>query len=84
MKILEPPERLEARATDSLFGRFVRMRVPSTLIINDGVGKFVSFPLHTELLTADHVFLGGHYNELNDEQVAAITAAGFGEYIKDV
>lgn len=84
MKILETPERVEARTTDSLFGRFVRMRVPLTLIIDGGVGKLVSFPLHTELLSADHVFLGGHYNVLDDEQVAAITAAGFGEYIKDV
>lgn len=84
MKILETPERVEYPASDSLFGRAVQMRTPMTLIISSGVGKLVSFPLHTDLLAADYFFLGGHRNELNDEQVAAITSAGFGQYIKDV
>lgn len=84
MKILETPERVEAATSDSFFGRFVRMRTPLTLIIDGGFGKLVSYPIQTELLSADYVFLGGHYNVLDDEQVAAITAAGFGEYIKDV
>ena len=84
MKVLEAPERVEYRASDSLFGRAVRMRVPQTLVITGGVGKFVSFPLHTDLLAADYYFLGGHYNELDDDQVTAITNAGFGDYVKDV
>jgi hypothetical protein len=52
-------------------------------VITGGVGKFVSYPLHTELLAADYYFLGGHYNELDDDQVTAITNAGFGDYVKD-
>ena len=84
MKLLELPHTLVTYATDPLFGRMIRVKTPfSLLIMKDGSGIFTQNPKQTDLNKAEMFFLGGHYEELSDEQVTAITNAGYGEYIKE-
>ncbi len=84
MKLLELPTTLVTYATDRLFGRFVRVPTPFSLVImSDGSGNLTQNPRQSDLNEAEMFFLGGHYEELSDEQVTAITNAGYGEYIKE-
>lgn len=84
MKTLNLPSQNITYATDHLFSQFVSVKTPSTLIITNGVGRIVDYPANSQLLEADHYFLGGHNHRLNDDEIAAITAAGFGDLIVDV
>lgn len=84
MKTLNLPFQNITYARDNLFGRTVRIKTPSTLIITNGVGQIVDYPGNTRLLDADYYFLGGHNHTLSDDEIAAITAAGFGDLIVDV
>lgn len=84
MKILNLPSVDITYATDDLFGEFVRIPTPKSLIITNGVGRITDYPANSELLAADYYFLGGHYNVLNEDEIAAVTAAGFGDLIVDV
>lgn len=84
MKTLNLPSQKLTYALDPLFSRFVRIDTPSSLVITNGVGRIVNYPGNTELLDADYYFLGGHNHRLSDDEIAAITAAGFGDLIVDV
>ena len=85
MKKLSLPKTLIAYSPDRLFGRFFRTPTPSSLLIMpDGSGKLSENPTQSDLNEATYYFLGGHENELTDEQVTAIENAGFGIYIEDV
>lgn len=84
MKTLNLPFQNITYAEDDLFGRFVRIKTPSSLVITNGVGRIVSYPQQSLLNDADFYFLGGHEHRLNDVEIAAITDAGFGDLIVDV
>ncbi len=85
MKILDLPVKEYVYTNDRLFGRFFRTPTPSSLIIfPDGSGEVVQFPPQSVVNAAKYAFLGGHRNELNAEQEQAVTAAGYGDLIKEV
>jgi len=52
-------------------------------LITGGVGSLMTNPPQTAINHADFVYLGGHKHVLSDDEVALITAAGFGDLITD-
>ncbi len=83
MKVLKLPSEPIVYAEDRLFGRFFRTPTPSSLLITGGVGSLMTNPPQTAINHADSVYLGGHKHVLSDDEVALITAAGFGDLITD-
>lgn len=52
----------------------------SVLKIN-GTYQTISNPTVTQTLEADECYLGGHVYEVNETIAAALTAAGYGEFL---
>ena len=83
VKVLKLPSEPIVYAEDRLFGRFFRTPTPSSLLISGGVGSLMMNPPQSAINNADQVYLGGHKHVLTDDEVALITAAGFGDLITD-
>jgi len=76
-----PPGRLEHwPVMHPLFGRLSIMRGVS-LLKESGVYRQTSEPLAEEIAAAEITYLGGHVYEVTAEEAAALTAAGYGNWM---
>lgn len=86
MKVLIGPTYEENLWTpNTLLSRYRQDR-GYTLLVKDGVVTQVTYPYNDDLLNGgyDYIYMGGHEYPLSDEEVAILTAAGYGAYIHDV
>ena len=83
MSRFSPPGRLERwPVLHPLFGRMSIMRGVS-LLKELGVYRQTSEPSAEEITAADATYLGGYVYEIDAAEVAALTAAGYGEWIEE-
>ena len=55
-----------------------------TLIVKDGVVEATMYPYQNTLADADFYILGGHNQEITDEQAAILIANGYGDYVEPI
>lgn len=55
-----------------------------TLIVNGSSVEATLYPYQNTLADADWYILGGHTQEITDEQAAVLIAAGYGDYVTPV
>lgn len=55
-----------------------------TLIAKDGLVEATLYPYQNTLADADFYILGGHTQEITDEQAAVLIANGYGDYVEPV
>ena len=55
-----------------------------TLIAKDGLVEETLYPYQNTLADADFYILGGHTQEITDEQAAVLIANGYGDYVEPV
>lgn len=55
-----------------------------TLIVKDGVVEATLYPYQNTLADADFYILGGHNQEITDEQAAILIANGYGDYVEPI
>jgi len=78
-----PPGRLERwPVIHPLFGQMSIMQGVS-LLKESGIYRQVPTPLAEEIDAADITYLGGHVYEIDAAEAAALTTAGYGEWIEE-
>jgi hypothetical protein len=55
-----------------------------TLIVNGSSVEATMYPYQNTLADADWYILGGHTQEITDEQAAILIAAGYGDYVEPI
>ena len=55
-----------------------------TLIVNGTSVEATMYPYQDTLYDADFYILGGHTQEITDEQAAILIAAGYGDYVEPI
>ena len=55
-----------------------------TLIVNGTSVEATMYPYQDTLYNADFYILGGHTQEITDEQAAILIAAGYGDYVEPI
>ena len=55
-----------------------------TLIVNGSSVEATLYPYQDTLFDADFYILGGHTQEITDEQAAILIAAGYGDYVEPI
>lgn len=84
MYLFTSPGRLERTGVNhSLFGRMSLKRGVS-LLKEAGAYRQVTDPTAEEVASADVAYLGGYEYEIDDAEAAALTAAGYGEWVTEV
>jgi hypothetical protein len=72
---------IEVAYTDNVLLERYPIDNGQSLLITSNVGTLTTFPAQEEIADADYYFRGGSTNILNDEELAAVEAAGYGEYV---
>lgn len=52
-----------------------------SLLREDGIYRQIESPTDEEVDAAERAYLGGHIYSITDDDVAALTAAGYGDWI---
>lgn len=55
-----------------------------TFIVNGTTVTTTMYPYQNDLADADWYVLGGHQQEITDEQAAILIAAGYGDYVEPI
>ena len=55
-----------------------------TLIVNGSSVEATMYPYQNTLADADWYILGGHTQEITDEQAAILIAEGYGDYVEPI
>ena len=55
-----------------------------TLIVSGSSVEATLYPYQDTLFDADFYILGGHTQEITDEQAAILIAAGYGDYVEPI
>jgi hypothetical protein len=55
-----------------------------TLIVKDGVVEATMYPYQNTLADADFYILGGHTQQITDDQAAILIANGYADYVEPV
>jgi hypothetical protein len=55
-----------------------------TLIVSGSTVEATLYPYQDTLFNADFYILGGHTQEITDEQAAILIAAGYGDYVEPI
>ena len=55
-----------------------------TLIVKNGEVEATMYPYQNTLAAADWYILGGHQQEITDEQAAILIANGYGDYVEPI
>ena len=55
-----------------------------TLIVSWSTVEATLYPYQDTLFNADFYILGGHTQEITDEQAAILIAAGYGDYVEPI
>ena len=55
-----------------------------TFIVNGSTVETTLYPYQNDLSDADWYVLGGHQQEITDEQAAVLIAAGYGDYVEPI
>jgi hypothetical protein len=55
-----------------------------TFIVNGSTVETTMYPYQNDLADADWYVLGGHQQEITDEQAAVLIAAGYGDYVEPI
>ena len=55
-----------------------------TFIVNGANVETTMYPYQNDLADADWYVLGGHQQEITDEQAAILIAAGWGDYVEPI
>jgi hypothetical protein len=55
-----------------------------TFIVNGTTVTTTMYPYQNDLSSADWYVLGGHQQEITDEQAAILIAAGYGDYVEEI
>ena len=55
-----------------------------TFIVNGAEVVTTMYPYQNDLANADWYVLGGHQQEITDEQAAVLIAAGYGDYVEPI
>jgi hypothetical protein len=55
-----------------------------TFIVNGTTVTTTMYPYQNDLYDADWYVLGGHQQEITDEQAAVLIAAGYGDYVEPI
>jgi len=55
-----------------------------TFIVNGSSVETTLYPYKDDLFNAEWYVLGGHTQEITDEQAAVLIAAGFGDYVEPI
>ena len=72
---------IEVAYTDNILLKRYPIDNGQTLLITDNVGTLVTFAAQQDIANADYYFRGGSTNILDDDALAAVQAAGYGEYV---
>jgi hypothetical protein len=72
---------IEVAYTDNVLLERYPIDNGQSLLITSNIGTLTTFPAQEEIADADYYFRGGSTNILNDEELAAVEAAGYGEYV---
>jgi hypothetical protein len=72
---------IEVAYTDNVLLERYPIDNGQSLLITSNIGTLTTFPAQEEIADADYYFRGGATNILNDEELAAVEAAGYGEYV---
>jgi hypothetical protein len=72
---------IEVAYTDNILLKRYPIDNGQTLLITDNVGTLVTFAAQQDIANADYYFRGGSTNILDDEALASVQAAGYGEYV---
>lgn len=72
---------IEVSYTDNVLLKRYPIDNGQSLLITNNVGTLLTFPAQEEIADADYYFRGGATNILDDAALAAVEAAGYGEYV---
>lgn len=72
---------VEVAYTDNILLKRYPIDNGQTLLITDNVGTLVTFAAQQDIANADYYFRGGSTNILDDDALASVQAAGYGEYV---
>ena len=72
---------IELTYTDNVLLRRYSIDNGQSLLITNNVGVLQTFPAQEEIAEADYYFRGGATNILDDAALAAVEAAGYGQYV---
>lgn len=72
---------IEVAYTDNVLLERYPIDNGQSLLITSNIGTLTTFPAQEEIANADYYFRGGSENILDDNALAAVEAAGYGEYV---
>lgn len=72
---------IEVTYTDNVLLKRYSIDNGQSLLITNNVGVLQTFPAQEEIAEADYYFRGGATNILDDAALAAVEAAGYGQYV---
>jgi len=64
--------------------QFYKLERGITVLKNNGVYTLERYPLSSQVTDADIAYIGGHVYTVDDDEAAALTAAGFEEYLTEL
>lgn len=72
---------IEVAYTDNVLLERYPIDNGQSLLITNNIGTLLTFPAQEEIADADYYFRGGSTNILDDAALAAVEAAGYGQYV---
>lgn len=72
---------IEVSYTDNILLERYPIDNGQSLLITNNVGTLTTFPAQQDIADADYYFRGGSLNILDDAALAAVEAAGYGQYV---